>query len=188
MSGMEAAYEDVLAGNMTFAKAAKQHSVDVTQLRHYFVTKSGAAPSGASANNLAASEFENQIIEPDRRQVMQAARTAVLERGLSARMAAREFKLPVSTLNRHIKNPSMRRPGAKTKFSTEEEAEMEKELLDFAAMGVPLAKGLLGKMVAEKATAKGEQINQSTNQRTACTGEISINQIKQSMTRFRVGK
>ena len=61
-------------------------------------------------------------------------------------------------LRSYVKHPEMEigRRGAKSKFTKAEEMEIEKMLLDFATMGVPLGRPLLAKIVAVFATAKGQ--------------------------------
>ena len=91
---MEAACEDVISGTLTFAKAAKKYNVDLPSLRSAVGRKSKAALTNgtASSSNGLPVELEEDVVEPSRNELIMAARKAVIERGISARAAARNLK------------------------------------------------------------------------------------------------
>ena len=185
---MAVAYEDMLEGNLSFRKCAELHKVSVSTFRRYYNKQQAAAKSAATtARNshrglgMAASVEGDDQSSQDARTIMQAACQAVQERGISARKAAREFNVPISTLNRHLRNPNIRKPGGMQKFSDEEEAEMEKILLDCSGWECPWARVCWERLCGAYGNAKGE-LNQSIKVMAFCFSEFRS--IKQSSKRY----
>ncbi|OWA51492.1 hypothetical protein BV898_15972 [Hypsibius exemplaris] len=145
---MEAAYNDVLHGTLSFRKAAVKHSVSHSTLRRYFQKKAAEAAPRPGA----ATDKEPKM---DPKQAMQEAMDAVRNGGRSLRKAAKEYGITYSTLSRHLANPDIKKPGAQQKFTEAEELQMETLLTTCAEMGVPLSRTLLQHVKTAFAEGKG---------------------------------
>ena len=78
-----------------------------------------------------------------------------LEAVESVRAAAKEFGLKRWTLQNRVNGKHMGKRGALTKFTLEEEKDLEELLTSCAAMGVPVSPILFRKVVRNAVIAKG---------------------------------